>query len=141
MGDESSSEQIIHEKQQQNVISSSSDDHSDASYSGPDEPILCNINNTVLRMCGIRNAKHRQFIMFHIEKLMNEHDVMNNNSSDDSENEVEIPPEFLCPITHQIMTDPVLICDGHSYERDAIQDWLIKHDKSPMTNSVLASKQ
>merc|ERR1712228_269662 len=135
------------------AVSSSDDCHniSDGSYSGPDDPILASINNTVLKMCGIRNAKHRQFIMFHIEKLMNvktvnemievEDDDDDKINDEDEENEEEIPPEFLCPITHQIMTDPVLISDGHSYERVAIENWLIKHDKSPMTNSVLGTKQ
>jgi len=32
----------------------------------------------------------------------------------------EIPNEFICPITLEIMTDPVICDDGHSYERTAI---------------------
>ena len=31
---------------------------------------------------------------------------------------------FVCPITAEVMTDPVVCADGHSYERDAIEDWL-----------------
>lgn len=30
---------------------------------------------------------------------------------------------FLCPITQEVMTDPVMTEDGHSYERDAIERW------------------
>eukprot|EP00929_Paragymnodinium_shiwhaense_P012761 TRINITY_DN12057_c0_g1_i3.p1 TRINITY_DN12057_c0_g1~~TRINITY_DN12057_c0_g1_i3.p1 ORF type:complete len:297 (-),score=24.08 TRINITY_DN12057_c0_g1_i3:503-1393(-) len=35
-----------------------------------------------------------------------------------------IPRDFLCPILHEVMKDPVLTVDGHTYERDAIQQWL-----------------
>eukprot|EP00567_Pseudictyota_dubia_P017663 CAMPEP_0197460846 /NCGR_PEP_ID=MMETSP1175-20131217/54991_1 /TAXON_ID=1003142 /ORGANISM="Triceratium dubium, Strain CCMP147" /LENGTH=172 /DNA_ID=CAMNT_0042996017 /DNA_START=34 /DNA_END=548 /DNA_ORIENTATION=+ len=31
---------------------------------------------------------------------------------------------FLCPITREIMTDPVICADGHTYERHAIDMWL-----------------
>ncbi|KAG2500821.1 hypothetical protein HYH03_001583 [Edaphochlamys debaryana] len=34
------------------------------------------------------------------------------------------PPEFLCPITQDLMSDPVVAADGHSYERAAIAQWL-----------------
>ena len=34
-----------------------------------------------------------------------------------------IPDAFLCPITLELMTDPVFALDGHTYERSAIEDW------------------
>lgn len=57
-----------------------------------------------------------------------------------TKNECQVPEDFMCPITHEIMTDPVLCEDGFSYERTAILEWFSK-DKmtSPMTNSVLTS--
>jgi hypothetical protein len=33
------------------------------------------------------------------------------------------PNEFFCPITLELMRDPVLAKDGHTYERKAIEDW------------------
>ena len=30
---------------------------------------------------------------------------------------------LLCPITYEIMEDPVIAYDGHSYERKAIKEW------------------
>lgn len=51
-----------------------------------------------------------------------------------------VPEEFLCPIGHLIMVDPVTTVDGHTYERDNIEEWLIVHDTSPVTNSRLPSK-
>eukprot|EP00656_Telonema_subtile_P040825 TRINITY_DN4590_c0_g1_i1.p1 TRINITY_DN4590_c0_g1~~TRINITY_DN4590_c0_g1_i1.p1 ORF type:complete len:769 (+),score=134.77 TRINITY_DN4590_c0_g1_i1:130-2436(+) len=49
------------------------------------------------------------------------------------------PENFLCAITGQVMTDPVITVDGHTYEREAIQLWLRDHDTSPMTNAPLES--
>ena len=42
-----------------------------------------------------------------------------------------IPEEFLCPITLDIMKDPVLCEDGYTYERSAIMS--IRNSSSPMT--------
>lgn len=35
----------------------------------------------------------------------------------------EIPNEYICPITQEIMQDPVVAADGRSYERVALQNW------------------
>ncbi|TKW10839.1 hypothetical protein SEVIR_6G194300v4 [Setaria viridis] len=35
-----------------------------------------------------------------------------------------IPNDFLCPITLEIMTDPVIVASGQTYERRSIQKWL-----------------
>ena len=51
----------------------------------------------------------------------------------------EPPKSFLCPITCELMMDPVIACDGHSYERSAIEKWLSKSRKSPMTGLNLES--
>ena len=40
----------------------------------------------------------------------------------------------------EVMRDPVLAVDGHTYEREAIESWLQKHGTSPMTNQVLDTK-
>ena len=47
----------------------------------------------------------------------------------------DIPEAFLCPITHRVMHDPVLAFDGRSYEREAIEEYLKKHNKSPITGA------
>lgn len=48
-----------------------------------------------------------------------------------------VPNDFLCPITAEVMEDPVITADGFSYERSAIEAWLASHDTSPLTNNVL----
>jgi Mg-chelatase subunit ChlD len=44
-----------------------------------------------------------------------------------------IPSEFMCPISMDLMTDPVVGTDGHTYERTAITEWLSAHNVSPLT--------
>lgn len=59
-----------------------------------------------------------------------------------TQDEVTVAEDFMCPITHEIMSDPVMIEDGFTYERSAILEWFSK-DKltSPMTNCVLTSTE
>ena len=58
-----------------------------------------------------------------------------------AETEGERPPDvFTCPITQDLMIDPVLATDGHTYERRAIEDWLVSHSTSPMTGAELEMK-
>ena len=52
----------------------------------------------------------------------------------------QIPRGFMCPVTLELMKDPVLASDGHSYERKAIELWLSKNDSSPVTNLPLPNK-
>jgi Mg-chelatase subunit ChlD len=43
------------------------------------------------------------------------------------------PSEFMCPISMDLMADPVIGTDGHTYERTAITEWLSSHGVSPLT--------
>ncbi|KAG6386234.1 hypothetical protein SASPL_155126 [Salvia splendens] len=40
------------------------------------------------------------------------------------ETEIDIPSYFLCPITLDIMRDPVTVSTGITYDRDSIEKWL-----------------
>ncbi|RVW48220.1 U-box domain-containing protein 15 [Vitis vinifera] len=49
-----------------------------------------------------------------------------------------IPHEFLCPISLEIMTDPVIVATGQTYERESIQKWLDSdHHTCPKTGQTL----
>lgn len=49
-----------------------------------------------------------------------------------------IPNEFLCPITLEIMTDPVIVATGQTYERSSIQKWLDSNRRTcPKTGQAL----
>lgn len=53
---------------------------------------------------------------------------------------MEPPHHFICPITHEVMVDPVVCAFGHSYERAAIECWLATHNITPVTNTDLPTK-
>ncbi|KAG4209577.1 hypothetical protein ERO13_A03G209400v2 [Gossypium hirsutum] len=49
-----------------------------------------------------------------------------------------IPNEFLCPIILEIMTDPVIVATGQTYERESITKWLnSNHRTCPKTGQTL----
>jgi U-box domain len=56
------------------------------------------------------------------------------------------PDELLCPIAREVMVNPVFTADGHTYERDQIEEWFRSCDRrgvavtSPKTGSPLASR-
>ena len=52
----------------------------------------------------------------------------------------EIPKEFLCPITLCIMRDPVIMSDGQTYERKAIEKALEQSTLSPITRKPVSMK-
>lgn len=63
--------------------------------------------------------------------------------------DVEIKPDYICPITSSIFRDPVTNAAGFHYERSAIEEWLKPasdsgkepHDTDPTSNEVLAHKE
>lgn len=57
----------------------------------------------------------------------------------DLESDVEVPRFFLCPISLEIMKDPVILSTGITYDRDSIEKWLFsqKNDVCPVTKQVV----
>jgi sacsin len=52
------------------------------------------------------------------------------------------PQSFYCPITSELMADPVVDPEGNSYERRAIEEWLSEHSAtSPVTRAPLTARQ
>jgi len=49
--------------------------------------------------------------------------------------------DFMCPISGEIMTDPVIAKDGHTYERNNIVEWFRERLSSPLTNQHLTSDE
>jgi hypothetical protein len=45
--------------------------------------------------------------------------------------------DLRCPITLEVMVDPVIASDGHSYEREAIERWFTTHRTSPLTGRAM----
>lgn len=54
--------------------------------------------------------------------------------------ELEGFSNFLCPISLEIMRDPVITCDGHTYDRPHIETWFQRGNRtSPSTGLLLQS--
>lgn len=54
-------------------------------------------------------------------------------------NGVRIPSYFICPLSLQLMFDPMIVATGQTYERDSIQKWL-NHglNRCPITRQTLS---
>jgi hypothetical protein len=48
-----------------------------------------------------------------------------------------VPPDFYCPITGELMLEPVSDPEGHTYEKSQILTWLSTSKTSPITRSPL----
>ena len=51
-----------------------------------------------------------------------------------------VPRDFYCPITGDLMNEPVLGKDGHSYEKSEILKWLSTNSTSPITREPLTKE-
>ena len=49
----------------------------------------------------------------------------------------DIPHQYQCPISLQLMADPVIMNDGHYYDSSSLMEWLEISNRSPMTNLVI----
>ncbi|KAF2548359.1 hypothetical protein F2Q70_00023588 [Brassica cretica] len=56
---------------------------------------------------------------------------------DHEEDEIEIPNYFICPISLEIMKDPVTTVSGITYDRQSIVQWLEKVPSCPVTKQPL----
>jgi hypothetical protein len=53
--------------------------------------------------------------------------------------EIDVPPFFLCPISLELMKDPVTVSTGITYDRESIEKWLFsgKNNTCPVTKQAL----
>jgi U-box domain/RNA-binding, Nab2-type zinc finger len=54
---------------------------------------------------------------------------------------VEPPREYMCPISAELMVDPVLSTLGYTYERAAIEVWLNQRGTEPYSRQRMTSEQ
>ena len=54
---------------------------------------------------------------------------------------MEVPEAFICPISGDIMKDPVVDPEGNTYERNEIETWLTRIQTSPITRTILTKEQ
>ena len=53
----------------------------------------------------------------------------------------EIGAAMTCPLTGELMRDPVIDADGNSFERANILVWLKDRGRSPITNRVMTKDE
>eukprot|EP01023_Acetabularia_acetabulum_P001615 TRINITY_DN1062_c0_g1_i2.p2 TRINITY_DN1062_c0_g1~~TRINITY_DN1062_c0_g1_i2.p2 ORF type:complete len:217 (+),score=12.49 TRINITY_DN1062_c0_g1_i2:66-716(+) len=59
-------------------------------------------------------------------------------SSQQGQFQNDVPDKFKCPITRELMREPVILVEsGHIYDKEAIDLWLRDHATCPKTNKVL----
>lgn len=87
-----------------------------------------------IRVTACASPCHRDIHVTESPQLLSSRGQSQQNSVDQA-----LPPESYCPITHQMMHEPVLASDGVTYERAAIERWLAQNVTSPMTNTPLTS--
>jgi hypothetical protein len=84
-----------------------------------------------------------------VDTEVDENDAVNRNKVEESlpqtsyldDDDFGDAPEFLvCPITQEVMEDPVITSDGHTFERSAIEAWLGNNNTNPMTGGEITSK-
>ncbi|XP_059452789.1 E3 ubiquitin-protein ligase PUB23-like [Corylus avellana] len=56
--------------------------------------------------------------------------------------EIDVPPFFLCPISLELMKDPVTVSTGITYDRENIEKWLFsgKNNTCPITKQPLSAE-
>eukprot|EP01126_Amoeba_proteus_P036078 TRINITY_DN3662_c0_g1_i1.p1 TRINITY_DN3662_c0_g1~~TRINITY_DN3662_c0_g1_i1.p1 ORF type:complete len:141 (-),score=31.01 TRINITY_DN3662_c0_g1_i1:124-546(-) len=83
------------------------------------------LNNTYSKMQQLSSDAYKDAIQSVSSNLLDE----------------DCPPSFLCPITQEIMVNPVLLLDtGSTYERRAIETWLQTKNTDPTSGVVLKNK-
>ncbi len=62
----------------------------------------------------------------------------NNNYYNNNNNNFDIPFTFICPLTKNIMKEPVMTKYGSNYEKNAIENYLKENKKDPLTGNPLS---
>ncbi|KAF7818859.1 E3 ubiquitin-protein ligase PUB23-like [Senna tora] len=59
------------------------------------------------------------------------------------QDQIEVPPFFLCPISLEIMKDPITVSTGITYDRHSIERWLFSANNTtcPVTKQPLSLSQ
>ncbi|KAK9061890.1 hypothetical protein SSX86_019074 [Deinandra increscens subsp. villosa] len=64
----------------------------------------------------------------YIEEMINlvthMHDCFIEMKQSQSSNTIPIPPDFCCPLSLEVMSDPVIVASGQTYERSYIRNWI-----------------
>ncbi|KAJ1297754.1 hypothetical protein BS78_01G401000 [Paspalum vaginatum] len=84
--------------------------------------------------------KIKEFVQTQDPEMSTQASATDISQKDDSKSPV-IPDDFRCPISLDLMKDPVIVATGQTYERGCIERWLeAGHDTCPKTQQKLPNK-
>lgn len=92
------------------------------------------------QIAGYFHKDYRNYFIYNLEPSMSdsEHPQLSEQYEEEQPPPYPIESNILqhlkCPITHEIMRQPVVLQDGYTYEKQAITNWLSRNNRSPMTN-------
>ena len=98
---------------------------------GADLSIVTNESHTALDKATI--YQHTDVVQFLSAKMQTAPSAPSR-----SQSLAELEDALCCPITLDIMEDPVVASDGHTYERAAITEWIQNRGTSPVTQQSLS---
>ena len=106
-----------------------------------------NFKNIIIGIVKINELINKQdniynLIILEIDKLKKEKEQLkeeNKQLENKILNKKNIDNNFICSITLEVMKDPVICSDGHTYERSAIEKWLSTEKHSPMTRQIITN--
>jgi hypothetical protein len=100
--------------------------HNDRHHAGVYEPV------------HVEEIRERSEKLIEEEKKAAENVEIKENSEHAEDNEEDL---LLCPISQELMTDPVMTPYGHCFQRSSIEQWLEKHNTCPITGKNLEKSQ
>jgi hypothetical protein len=100
-----------------------------------------------IKLITIDNKNHFKNIISGIIKINEQNKNYNNNIynliileiNKLKEKNKKYYDNFICPITLEVMKDPVICSDAHTYERSAIEKWLNTNNHSPITREIITN--
>jgi len=94
------------------------------------------------RLASIRQIKRKIIKIGELKKIFI--NMLNNNKNNYIISSIfnidNIPYEYICPISQDIIIEPVKTCDGHIYDKKYIEKWLEYNNTSPLTGLPLNNK-
>ena len=111
---------------------------------------LDRIDKTDLKSFGINNYQLRNDIYTIIQTLCDNNPIPREKPQKNAKFEsdcqgqvmvnssiVDIDSKYLCPLTKNVMKNPVIAFDQHCYEKEAIISYIHKHKESPITKEKI----
>ncbi|GJP56335.1 hypothetical protein CLOM_g15397 [Closterium sp. NIES-68] len=112
-------------------------DHLDVSGGEWPLSLACQLAEWGLR-CAARQRVHRPDLAGELQPALG--GLVEEVEAGERQRQQSIEDQFMCPLSHERMTDPVVAADGFTYERSSIEEWLQTHDTSPSTHEPLPHK-